>query len=106
VAELDAILAEVPGYRQKLNDLQMKHNQARGMAENITARREELEFHLKHGLAFSIIDPYAIANVDRTKQIPTPTGIIMFTSFAGLLLGIFIALLTATFGRMRATRPY
>jgi len=104
--ELDALLAEVPGYRQRLSDLQMNHNQARAMADKITTRREELEFHLKHGLQFSIIDPFAQAVPDRAKQIPTPTGIMMFTSFAGLLLGVFIALLTATFGRMRATRPY
>jgi hypothetical protein len=104
--ELDNLLAEVPGYRQRLNDLQAEHNQARAMAGKITSRREELEFHLKHGLQFSIIDPYAQAVTGRAKQIPTPTGIMMFTSFAGLLLGVFIALLTATFARMRATRPY
>ena len=104
--ELDNLLADVPGYRQHLSDLQADHLQARSMAENITSRREELEFHLKHGLQFSIIDPYAQAVPERAKQIPTPVGIMMFTSFGGLLLGVFIALLTATFGRMRATRPY
>ncbi|MDA0667666.1 MAG: hypothetical protein O3A95_06700 [Planctomycetota bacterium] len=104
--ELDTLLAEVPGYRQRLTALQMEHNQARSMADKITSRREELEFHLEHGLQFSVIDPYAQAVAERAKQIPTPTGIMMFTSFAGLLLGIFVALLTATFSRMRATRPY
>lgn len=104
--ELDNLLAEVPGYRQHLNDLQADYIQARSMSDKITSRREELEFHLKHGLQFSIIDPFAQAVVERAKQIPTPTGILMFTSFAGLLLGVFVALLTATFGRMRATRPY
>lgn len=104
--ELDALLAEVPGYRQHLSDLQMQFNQARAMADNISTRREELEFHLEHGLQFSIIDPFAQAVPERAKQIPTPVGIMMFTSFAGLLLGVFVALVTATFGRMRATRPY
>ncbi|MFK5955285.1 MAG: hypothetical protein QM477_02455 [Planctomycetota bacterium] len=104
--ELDNLLAEVPGYRARLSDLQMQYNQARSMADKITTRKEELEFHLEHGLQFSVIDPYAQADPLRAKQIPTPTGIMMFTSFAGLLLGVFIALLTATLGRMRATRPY
>lgn len=104
--ELDALLADVPGYRQRLSNLQMDHTQARSMADKITTRREELEFHLEHGLQFSIIDPFAQALPERAKQIPTPSGILMFTAFGGMLLGVFIALLTATFGRMRATRPY
>lgn len=105
-AELDDLLAAVPGYRQQLSTLQSEYTQARSMAERITTRKEELEFHLTHGLKFSYIDKYAQADPERAKQVPTQTGIIMFTSFAGLLLGIFVALLTATFGRMRATRPY
>lgn len=104
--ELDGLLEGVPGYRQELGRLQADFNQARSMADRITSRREELEFHLAHGLKFSVIDEYAAAHVDRAKQVPTQTGILMFTSFSGLLLGIFVALLTATFGRMRATRPY
>lgn len=104
--ELDSKLVEVPGYRQRLGQLQADYNQARSMAEKIRSRKEELEFHLAHGLKFSFIDEHAQADPESSKQVPTPTGILMFTSFAGLLLGVFIALLTATFGRMRATRPY
>lgn len=104
--ELDGLLQGVPGYRQELGRLQAEFNQARNMADRITSRREELAFHLAHGLNFSVIDEFAAAHVDRAKQVPTQTGILMFTSFSGLLLGVFVALLTATFGRMRATRPY
>ncbi len=105
-AELDDKLKEVPGYRERLATLQSAHSQATSMAERISERRKELEFHLEHGLSFSFIDPYALAVPERAKQVPTPLGIIMFTSFSGLLLGVFVALLSATFGRMRATRPY
>ena len=104
--ELDTQLLQVPGFRQQLGQLQADYNQARSMADKIASRKEELEFHLAHGLKFSFIDEYAKAHPDRSKQVPTPTGILMFTGFAGLLLGVFVALLPATFGRMRATRPY
>lgn len=104
--ELDQLLVGVPGYRQELGNLQADYAQARAMAERITSRREEVEFHIQHGLDFAIIDPFALAIVDRTKQVPTAFGVVMFTSFSGLLMGVFMALVAATIARMRETRPY
>jgi len=104
--ELDAKLAEVPGYMQSIQDLQAKYRELRAIAERLSTRVSEMEVHLDHGLKFSIIDPNAAASPERAKQLPTPLGIAMFTSMAGFLLGIFVALGSATIARMRATRPY
>jgi uncharacterized protein involved in exopolysaccharide biosynthesis len=104
--ELDAKLADVPGYMQKIQTLQAKYRELRGVAERISTRRSEMELHVKHGLKFSMIDESALASPTRAKQLPTQLGIIMFTSMAGFLLGIFVALGSATIARMRATRPY
>ncbi|MHC4380664.1 MAG: GumC domain-containing protein, partial [Planctomycetota bacterium] len=104
--ELDQLLAGVPGYRHELGALQADHAQAKAMAERISSRREEVEFHIKHGLDFAIIDPYALALLERTKKVPTALGVVMFTSFSGLLMGVFVALVAATIARMRETRPY
>ena len=104
--ELDQLLAGVPRYRHELGALQADHAQAKAMAERISSRREEVEFHIKHGLDFAIIDPYALALLERTKKVPTPLGVVMFTSFSGLLMGVFVALVAATIARMRETRPY
>jgi uncharacterized protein involved in exopolysaccharide biosynthesis len=104
--ELDAKLADVPGYMQKIQTLQAKYRELRGVAERISTRRSEMELHIAHGLKFSMIDKSALASPVRAKQLPTQLGIIMFTSMAGFLLGIFVALGSATIARMRATRPY
>lgn len=106
IAELDGMLGEVPGYLQRLNDLQSRYREARGIAEKLSTRRSELEIHVDHGLAFALIDEHALASVKRAKQIPTQMGIIMFTGLAGMLFGIFVALGSATIARMRLSRPY
>jgi uncharacterized protein involved in exopolysaccharide biosynthesis len=105
-AELDSKLAEVPGYMREIQTLQAKYQELRTIAERITTRRSEMEMHIKHGLAFSMIDPHALATPDRATALPTTLGLIMFTSMGGAILGIFIALISATAARMRATRPY
>lgn len=104
--ELDAKLADVPGYMQKIQTLQAEYRQYRDLAERITARKNEMLLHLKHGLSFSMIDENALASPDRAIALPTMTGLLMFTGLGGLLLGIFVALGSATIARMRATRPY
>ncbi|MCP4092190.1 MAG: hypothetical protein GY747_01985 [Planctomycetes bacterium] len=105
-AELDAKLADVPGYMQKIETLQAEYRQRRDLAERITARKNEMELHIEHGLSFSMIDPSARAQASRAIALPTTTGLIMFTGLGGFLLGIFVALGSATIARMRATRPY
>jgi uncharacterized protein involved in exopolysaccharide biosynthesis len=105
-AELDAKLGEVPGYMQKIQSLQSEYSQFRDLAERISARKSEMELHLEHGLAFSMIDENALASPDRAIALPTMVGLLMFTSLGGLLLGIFVALGSATIARMRASRPY
>ena len=104
--ELDGKLAQVPGYMQQIQVLQAKYRELRSIAELISTRKSEMKLHLDHGLAFSLIDASALASTDHAAQLPTPSGVIMFTSLGGLMAGIFIALASATIARMRATRPY
>ncbi|MDP7061746.1 MAG: hypothetical protein QF489_02280 [Planctomycetota bacterium] len=105
-AELDTKLTEVPGYMQRIETLQAEYRQYRDLAERITARKNEMILHVEHGLTFSMIDPNALAKPERAIALPTTTGLIMFTALGGFLLGIFVALGSATIARMRATRPY
>jgi len=104
--ELDAKLAQVPGYMQQIQVLQAKYRELRTIAELVSTRKSEMEMHLQHGLAFSMIDPSALAKPERAAQLPTQLGVIMFSALGGLLAGIFIALASATIARMRVTRPY
>ncbi|MDP6962870.1 MAG: hypothetical protein QGF46_01750 [Planctomycetota bacterium] len=105
-AEIDSKLENVPEYRSTLSSLNAQILQARSHAEDISARRAELEFHLAHGLRFTMSNEYSKAVPEKATPVPTPLGIIMFSAFAGLIVGLLVAVVSELVKQMRLRSPY
>jgi len=105
-ATLDTMLAPVPKYRAELDGMMAKVSREKDHATDISRRRAELEFHLEHGLRFTISGPDTRAKLEEAKAIPTPTGIYLFSAFAGLLIGILLAILMELIAIMRLKKPF
>ncbi len=105
-ATLDQMLAPVPKYRAQLDGMMAKVSREKDHATDISRRRAELEFHLEHGLRFTISGPDTRAKLEEAKAIPTPTGIYLFSAFAGILIGILLAILMELIAIMRLKKPF
>jgi uncharacterized protein involved in exopolysaccharide biosynthesis len=103
---LDAKLANVPEYHATVISMNAKTAQARQHAEDISARRAELEFHLAHGLRFTMTNDYTQAMAEKAIPIPTPVGIMIFSALAGLIVGLLVAIVSELVKQMRLQSPY
>jgi hypothetical protein len=105
-AELDNKLKNVPKYRGEVARINAQIVQARKHAEDISARRAELEFHLAHGLRFTMTNDYTKALPEKALAIPTPVGIMIFSALAGLIAGILVAITSELVKQIRLRSPY
>ena len=103
---LDSLLENVPRYRSEVSRISAQIMQARLHAEDISARRAELEFHLDHGIRFTISNEYTKAVVAKAIAIPTPLGIMIFSILAGFVAGIVVAIISELVKQMRLRNPY
>ena len=106
VSQLDSKLQNVPEYRADVSRINAQIAQARNHAEDISARRAELEFHLTHGLRFTMSNEYSKAHPEKALALPTPIGIMIFSTLAGLIVGILAAVVSELVKRMRLRSPY
>jgi uncharacterized protein involved in exopolysaccharide biosynthesis len=104
--ELDSLLKGVPLYRSEVARITAQINQARNHAEDVSARRAELEFHLEHGIRFTMSDEYSQAVPEKAVAIPTPLGIIIFSVLVGLVAGLLVAIISELIKQMRLHSPY
>lgn len=105
-ASLDKMLAPVPTHRAKIEGMMAKVGREKDHATDISRRRAELEFHLKHGLRFTISGEDTRAKAEEAKPIPTAAGIYMFCGFAGILIGILLAIFLEMISIMRLKKPF
>jgi uncharacterized protein involved in exopolysaccharide biosynthesis len=105
-SKLDSALQSVPEYRADVSLINAKIMQARNHAEDISARRAELEFHLTHGLRFTMSNEYTKALPEKALPLPTPVGIMIFSTLAGLIVGILAAVVSELVKQMRLRSPY
>jgi uncharacterized protein involved in exopolysaccharide biosynthesis len=105
-AELDNKLQNVPKYRGEVARINAQIVQARKHAEDLSARRAELEFHLAHGLRFTMSNDYTKALPEKALAIPTSVGIMIFSALAGLIVGILVAITSELVKQMRLQSPY
>jgi len=106
VSQLDSKLQNVPEYRADVSRINAQIAQARNHAEDISARRAELEFHLTHGLRFTMSNEYTKARPEKALALPTPIGIMIFSTLAGLIVGILAAVVSELVKQMRLRSPY
>ena len=104
--QLDNKLQSVPEYRAEVSRINAQIAQARNHAGDISARRAELEFHLAHGLRFTISNEYTKALPEKALPLPTPIGIMIFSTLAGLIVGILAAVVSELVKQMRLHSPY
>jgi hypothetical protein len=105
-SQLDSKLQSVPAYRADVSLINAQITQARHHAEDISARRAELEFHLTHGLRFTMSNEYTKALPEKALALPTPIGIMIFSTLAGLIVGILAAVVSELVKQMRLRSPY
>jgi|TARA_B110000116_G_C16773857_1_gene554700 uncharacterized protein involved in exopolysaccharide biosynthesis len=105
-SKLDSALQSVPEYRADVSRINAQIAQARNHAEDISARRAELEFHLTHGLRFTMSNEYTKALPEKALPLPTPVGIMIFSTLAGLIVGILAAVVSELVKQMRLRSPY
>ena len=105
-SKLDSALQSVPEYRADVSRINAQIAQARNHAEDISARRAELEFHLTHGLRFTMSNEYTKALPEKALALPTPVGIMIFSTLAGLIVGILAAVVSELVKQMRLRSPY
>ena len=105
-SKLDSALQSVPEYRADVSRINAQIAQARNHAEDISARRAELEFHLTHGLRFTMSNEYTKASPEKALALPTPIGIMIFSTLAGLIVGILAAVVSELVKQMRLRSPY
>ena len=105
-AQLDSKLQSVPEYRADISRINAQIAQSRSHAEDISARRAELEFHLTHGLRFTMSNEYTKALPEKALPLPTPVGIMIFSTLAGLIVGILAAVVSELVKQMRLRSPY
>jgi len=103
---LDGKLATVPANRGQLDALTSDIASAREFATEVSNRRAELEFHLEHGIRFTISGADTRAKLEDTKALPTVAGIYLFSIFAGILIGILLAILLELLSIMRSQKPF
>ena len=106
VSKLDSKLQGVPEYRADVSRINAQIAQARNHAEDISARRAELEFHLTHGLRFTMSGEYSKALPEKALPLPTPVGIMIFSTLAGLIVGILAAVVSELVKQLRLRSPY
>ena len=106
VSKLDSKLQGVPEYRADVSRINAQILQARNHAEDISARRAELEFHLTHGLRFTMSGEYSKALPEKALPLPTPVGIMIFSTLAGLIVGILAAVVSELVKQLRLRSPY
>ena len=106
VSQIDSKLQNVPEYRADVSRINAQIAQARNHAEDISARRAELEFHLTHGLRFTMSNEYTKALPEKALPLPTPVGIMIFSTLAGLIVGILAAVVAELVKQMRLRSPY
>jgi hypothetical protein len=104
--ELDSKLSLVPGVRAEVALRSALINQARSHADDLSARRAELEFHLGHGLRFTLSNEYAAAVPEKAVPLPTPLGIMIFCGLAGLVFGLLVAVVSELIKQLRLRSPY
>jgi capsular polysaccharide biosynthesis protein/predicted nucleic acid-binding protein len=106
VSKLDSELQSVPGYRVQVTLISAKILQARNHAEDIAARHAELDFHIKHGFRFTISNEFTVAKPEKALALPTPVGIMIFSTLAGLIVGILAAVVSELVKQLRLRSPY
>lgn len=105
-ATLDENLRLVPSRRARLDGISAEVGRKKDYANDVSRRRAELEFHLAHGLRFTISGEDTRAKLDETKAIPTVAGIYLFSIFAGVLIGILMAIVLEMLSIMRKQKPF
>ncbi|TAH38136.1 MAG: hypothetical protein EYC70_05810 [Planctomycetota bacterium] len=106
LAQIESDLALYPERRTRLERLDLEAAAARDYLEQVSARTRETALQLARGFPVTYTDEHRLASEDDVKQIPTRPGILFFSTFAGLAMGVFVALLMEMLARMRANYPF
>ncbi len=106
LAEIEARLAEIPGWRQRQEELELDIQEARDYLDRVTQREEELALTLERGLEFTYFDDSRLATADKAKPVPTLAGVLLFCGVLGLAAGFSLAVGMELLAAMRRNRPW
>ncbi|KAA3609066.1 MAG: hypothetical protein DWQ01_10820 [Planctomycetota bacterium] len=99
-------LTEFPINMTEIERLNGDVERHRKYADDIERRMAEIRLQLERGLEFTYSDKFRMADEEDVKPVPTSTGIILFTSVAGLIAGLALALGMELLDQARRRFPY
>lgn len=106
LAQVEERLAELPAQRAALERLDMEVSRARAYLESLVRRATEIELQLARGFDATYTDSSRLAAPEDVHRIPTTTGVLVFSVFAGLAVGLAVALGMELLRRARQAYPF